>query len=578
MLLNKKIVEIMDLIAQYDELRRTEDTSDDDARMIHLMSLLTHDLGSEVNAILSIPDAVALAKFGQLERNKKVQSIRIELVKRILSVKHANVLTGDRKPKTKNTFRARMKNEADVLPVNNSERLSISEFAKSGMARFFYGLVAVALWAWLVSYIHDAFVMNLGIPGWLAVIVIGGISILFYVFLMTILWRNTRNSLQALIEPKSQDAPATSAVMASYIAWALVLGITIMLAVLSADYVMHSANARVEGLKADEIARIASQNSNLSAVMSPILNGVIVQDMVGAEFGSFAGTFGDFFGGVVNPALTFGTLIALAVTILIQRTQLTEEKHRAKEATNVSNLQTFETTFFNLLNLHSSVMSGLNFSGDRVRFFKPKGVYSNTNDANEIATGRDVFTEVLDAIYHKSSTPNYRQALLGPAPKIMYARIQKGHNHALGHYFRNLYQILAFVDRYRTRLISENSAEEYTLRKRYTNILRSQLSAHELGVLFFNCTDKMVDAGEFRELLIEWEMLEHIPLVYNVKKHYLHLTGYSEYPLDHLINQYLGDVSITQHKYGAFGNNPQVAHFLEMREIFERTVACPDQG
>jgi len=568
--LDEMIAEIMQLIADYDELRRTENASDDDVRIMHLTSRLKQHLGRELKTILSIPDAVALAKLGQPERSEKVRLIRMELVNRVLAAKYANRRIGDARPKTKNTFRARMKEEAGVQQVTNVDRLSILAFAKSGIARLFYGLVAVTLWAWLAPYVHGAFVKNLGIPEWLSIIAIAIASLLFYVTLMIGLWRNTKNSLHALIEPKSQDAPTSSAVMASYVAWALVLGITLMLAVLGVDYVAHSANARVAGLKADEIARIVSQHSHLSAVMSSMPDGVNVPDAVGAEFGSFAGTFGDFFGGVVNPVLTFGTLIALAVTILLQRTQLTEEKHRANEATNVSNLQTFETTFFNLLNLHSTVMSGLNFSANSVRFFRPKEVYANASDADQIATGRDVFTEVLDAIYHKSSPQNFGQALSAPAPKIMYARIQRGHNYALGHYFRHLYQILAFVDRYRTRLISANSTEEYTLRKRYTNILRSQLSAHELGVLLFNCADEMVDAGEFRELLIEWEMLEHIPLIYNVNKHYIHLTGYPEYPLDHLVEQYLGDTSIPQHKSGAFGNNPQVARFLEMREIFDQ--------
>jgi len=570
MLLEKKIMEIMELIATYEELRRAEDASDDDARILHITSNLEQNLGRDLKAILTIPDAVALSKLGQSERYEKVRLVRMELIRRVLAAKHANVQAGGKGPTTKNTFRARMKSESDAPPISSDDRSSISGFAKSGMAQFFYGLVAVALWAWLAPYIHGAFVAKLGIPGWLAVMTIAIVSLLFYVALMARLWWNAKNSLEALVEPKSHDTPTDPSVMASYVAWALVLGITLMLAVLGVDYVAHSANARVGDLKANEIARIVSRHSHLSAVMSPMPDGVTVPDAVGAEFGSFAGTFGDFFGGVVNPALTFGTLIALAVTILMQRTQLTEEKHRANEATSVSNLQTFETTFFNLLNLHSSVMSGLSFSAHSVWFFRSKEVRLNATPPDDIATGRDVFTEVLDAIYHRSSARPYGQALLAPAPKIMYARIQQRHNYALGHYFRHLYQILAFVDRYRTRLNPGNSAEEYTLRKRYTNILRSQLSAHELGVLFFNCADEMVDAGEFRELLIEWEMLEHIPLVYDVKKHYLHLTGYPEYPLDHLVKQYLGDTSIPQHKSGAFGNNPQVARFLEMREIFSQ--------
>lgn len=48
--------------------------------------------------------------------------------------------------------------------------------------------------------------------------------------------------------------------------------------------------------------------------------------------GGYLGTFGDFFGSVVNPILTFGTLVALAITILMQRVQLREAREDAKDS------------------------------------------------------------------------------------------------------------------------------------------------------------------------------------------------------------------------------------------------------
>jgi uncharacterized membrane protein len=63
------------------------------------------------------------------------------------------------------------------------------------------------------------------------------------------------------------------------------------------------------------------------------------------------GTFGDFFGGVFNPILAFFTVSGLAFTIVMQRAGFSEARTRA-----------FETTFFNMLDLHTKVVQDLHFN------------------------------------------------------------------------------------------------------------------------------------------------------------------------------------------------------------------------
>ena len=47
-------------------------------------------------------------------------------------------------------------------------------------------------------------------------------------------------------------------------------------------------------------------------------------------------------------------------------------------------------------------------------------------------------------------------------------------------------------------------------KKRHARILRAQLSMDELTVLFLNCLPKVCDDGAFAQLLIHYQILEHL--------------------------------------------------------------------
>ncbi|WP_444888946.1 putative phage abortive infection protein [Microbulbifer sp. JMSA008] len=54
--------------------------------------------------------------------------------------------------------------------------------------------------------------------------------------------------------------------------------------------------------------------------------------------------------------------------------------------------------------------------------------------------------------------------------------IYKSHEGDLSHYFRSLYSTLKFID--------EKGGDDTKL---YVRVVRSQLSSHQLAVLFYNC-------------------------------------------------------------------------------------------
>ncbi|MEL4482504.1 putative phage abortive infection protein [Shewanella algae] len=206
------------------------------------------------------------------------------------------------------------------------------------------------------------------------------------------------------------------------------------------------------------------------------------------------GEFGDFFGGILNPILTFLMFIGLIITIIVQKTELALARDEFSRTANSlheqslsSKKQVFETTFFNLLKIHADTLESLKFN-DKV-------LCCALNIHAEDSVGRAVFSSILswmnaDEEDMKKSRENYMS-------------FQDTENHVVGHYFRGLYQILKFID------YSDISKEE---KENYSRILRAQLSTDELALLYFNCLCASVDSGQFRNLLIEFKMLEHLKL------------------------------------------------------------------
>jgi hypothetical protein len=243
-----------------------------------------------------------------------------------------------------------------------------------------------------------------------------------------------------------------------------------------------------------------------------------------------AGIFGDFFGGVLNPILTFLTFLGLIVTIVVQRHDLRLSRVEYEKTAEALTTQSVENTFFNTLDLHHKIADNIKFdlslldegayreklSGikkflkvaskdidvENKNWWMPSEL-SQDDPAAGIATvtvfeGRAAFDEILKYLAKGSASPN--QVL------DRYSLIQNEHNHIIGHYFRNLYQVLKLIDKYDETVVSVAS------KNKYASILRAQLSTKELALLFINCLDGVCDKGRFKNLLIKYKMFEHLPI------------------------------------------------------------------
>lgn len=283
-----------------------------------------------------------------------------------------------------------------------------------------------------------------------------------------------------------------------------------------------------------------------SAVIVFLLNVVLRFKFLGFT-GLNLGEFGDFFGGVLNPILTFLMFIGLIITIIVQKTELglardefSRTANALKEQSASTKKQVLENTFFNLLKLHHETLGGLCFNSDVLCCSFPQ-------KKDERTTGRAVFSSILSWMY------------LDDAPKSAlenYSFFQDAENHVVGHYFRGLYQILKFID---------DCELPDTEKENYSRLLRAQLSTDELALLYFNCICPGVDSGQFRTLVIKFKLLEHLRLGKVDFMENYSLSTRTIYTVKEDLLKYIefdGDGSVCR---SAFGKNPVAVKELYMQ-------------
>lgn len=197
------------------------------------------------------------------------------------------------------------------------------------------------------------------------------------------------------------------------------------------------------------------------------------------------GQFGDYVGGLLNPTFSLLALLALLATLGLQLRELrmsVRELRNSAEALRRQNetlhQQTFEGTFFQLLRFHSDVTSTVEFENMGLR-----GRSALRYLLKDLETQLNEFEAKTD----------YEKFVL------QYDYFYRDHQEQLGHYFRLLYNIVKLI--HRTEGID---------RQLYVDLVRAQLSSHELTWLFYNCLSEW-GRDKFKPLVEEYAMLKSLP-------------------------------------------------------------------
>lgn len=211
------------------------------------------------------------------------------------------------------------------------------------------------------------------------------------------------------------------------------------------------------------------------------------------------GQFGDMFGSI-NSLFSGLALAGIIVAIVLQRKELElqrkeleltrgvleDQKQQLKAQSETLKLQTFENTFFQLLRLHHDIVNNIDIRAQKL----------------VTRTGRDCFKLFFENYrkLYENARKQYPDSDELTVIKKSYLRLYEKHQSDIGHYFRNLYNIIKFV--------KNSFIEEKVF---YTDLVRAQLSSFELLLLFYNCLSRL-GSNKFKPLIEEFSLLENMSI------------------------------------------------------------------
>ncbi|QHA20660.1 hypothetical protein GPA05_20990 [Bacillus toyonensis] len=266
------------------------------------------------------------------------------------------------------------------------------------------------------------------------------------------------------------------------------------------------------------------------------------------------GPVGDFIGGTTVTFLTGASVFLLIATNRMQRKELqmsrksidemvkqteasveqmkasVQQAEEAKKETQITNetmkRQQFETTFFNMLQLHHQIVDGIKAKlptveeiGDVVNV-----IQRNHSGREAISVLRDICKRLIAAEYDSSIhdyTPKIyvdaifeyniiNQEILNEA----YKSFQKDYGNHTGHYMRNNYRIVKFI----VENVADNEDEQRRIKEKtgrdaiigdkrfYFGTLRAQWSDAEFELIFINSLYKK--NHKFKKLIRQYDVLD----------------------------------------------------------------------
>lgn len=217
------------------------------------------------------------------------------------------------------------------------------------------------------------------------------------------------------------------------------------------------------------------------------------------------GAFGDYFGGMLNPVLTFLTFMGLLITIVLQQKELRLTRREIKTSSTAlseqaitQEKQRFENTFFSLFEQHNQILNLI-----------------CTPRKDKWSDGGSDLKQV-----HNQCTKDNIGTLRDAKAKL------QSKNELVGHFYRTMYQLLKLIaTKHPGSQIGLECPEELLKsipvsneEKFYANLVRSVLSYEVTQLLAINCYSDNDSFFKFKQLIIRYQFLEHMPLKVNDKE------------------------------------------------------------
>ncbi|MNG63974.1 hypothetical protein D3C79_222100 [compost metagenome] len=183
------------------------------------------------------------------------------------------------------------------------------------------------------------------------------------------------------------------------------------------------------------------------------------------------GQFGDYVGGVLNPGLSFISIILVCLTLY--------------STSKRSSIQSFESVLFELLRFHKENLSEIKVSyaessfsvrgRDALEWYATEVKFKFLNEVSDEASIADRVKSSVDLVY-----------------------LDEGNFSNVGHYFRNIYHIFKHIDEASFLTVKE--------KVKYAKLVRAQISSIESGALFLNGLSSR--GGASKKLIEKYSLLQ----------------------------------------------------------------------
>ncbi len=210
-----------------------------------------------------------------------------------------------------------------------------------------------------------------------------------------------------------------------------------------------------------------------------------------------AGAWGDSFGGLNALVGAIGTT-AVAATLYLQYRALEAQQIALDEQITDQHLSRFEDNFYKLMTLMRELRAELVYE-QTDRFLATGSIYSTPG----LKRGHAAIEAAYDEIKHWSFKAHAKKKTI--RKHILAGQYESYVHHRFAFcfapYFRIIYTILNKI-KFDDRLNDDQRAY-------YANILRSQLTSFEIGLMAFNATSKF--SKDLKELMTDFRFLKYLP-------------------------------------------------------------------
>lgn len=201
------------------------------------------------------------------------------------------------------------------------------------------------------------------------------------------------------------------------------------------------------------------------------------------------GEFGEFIGGFVGSLWSLAGILLFYSALVYQRKELTEQKDilvtqtdamisQSKELERQNDTlqkQKQEETFFHLLRFHIDLVETLTFESNDIDMQTGKMQKQQVRGRNTFGEFYNVFKRFYSKYLEHLSDSGVDEDSLKGVIETSYTSFFIEFRYELGHYFRNITNLLLFIDR-------ANEEDKHF----FLSILFSQISVYEMSLIFFH--------------------------------------------------------------------------------------------